>query len=123
MRDLREWEAVDEYEVVFRPVAAHGKAREFPARHDARQTHQRAHHITAAAGCVAQFLSSQKAVRRRSGGISSPGAAHDDDLIDGSRLRPQFETKPLRPAIDNPNGRFYTRNVTARFSAKLVEAV
>jgi hypothetical protein len=38
-------------------------------------------------------------------------------------LRPQLETKPLRPALDDPNGRFYTRNVTARFSAELVEAL
>ena len=38
-------------------------------------------------------------------------------------MRLQLETKPLRPALDDPNGRFYTRNVTARFSAELVKAV
>ena len=123
MRDLREWEAVDEYEIVLGPVAAHRKARELPARHDSRQADQGAHHVTAAAGRIAQFIARQEAVRYRPVGIGSSGSAHDDDLIDGSRLRLQLETKPLRPALDDPNGRFYTRNVTARFSTELVEAI
>src|SRR5688572_26993901 len=113
MRDLREWEAVDEYEVVFRPVTAHRKGREFPARHDSRQSDQGAHHVTAAAGRSAQFVARQEAVRCRAKGIGSSGSAQDDDLF--RRLRPQLETKPLRPALDDPNGRFYARNVTARF--------
>src|SRR5687768_18460486 len=123
MRDLREGEAVDEYEVVFRPVTAHRKGREFPARHDSGQADQGAHHVTAATGRSTQFVARQEAVRCRAEGIGSSGSAQDDDLIDGSRLRLQLETKPLRPALDDPNGRLYTRNITARFSAELVEAV
>src|SRR5690606_617846 len=48
---------------------------------------------------------------------------HDDDLVGVARLRPQLEAKPLRPAFDDPNGRLYARNVAARFTAELVEAV
>src|SRR5690606_31141208 len=96
MRDLREREAVDEYQIVFRPVAAHRKAREFPARHDSRQADQGAHHVTAAAWRGAQLVSRQEAVRDRAEGIGSSGSAHDDNFFDGNRLRPQLETKPLR---------------------------
>src|SRR5690606_8500595 len=123
MGDLREWEAVDEYEIVLGPVAAHRKACEFPARHDSRQADEGAHHVAAAAGRVTQLVASQEAVRYRAVGIGSSRSAYDDDLFVVSRLRPQLETKPPRSALDHPNGRLYPRNVAVQFSAKCVEAV
>src|SRR5690606_40465519 len=118
MRDLRKWEALDEYEIVLRPVTAHRKGREFPARHDSRQADQGAHHVTAAAGCVGQFFARQEAVRYRAVGIGSSSSAHDDDLFVVSGLPPQLETKPPRPALDDPNGRLYPRNIAIQLSAE-----
>ena len=60
MRDLIERDAIDQDQVVARPVAAHGEVRELTRRDDARQNVQRAEHVARAAGVTSYFFALQE---------------------------------------------------------------
>ncbi len=66
MRNLVERNAIDQDQVVPRPVAAHGEVRELTRRDDARQNVQRTEHVACAAGIAPYlFTLQQHGVRRR----------------------------------------------------------